>query len=35
MILEDGYFRDSVFYSILPGEWPPIKARLEGILGLR
>lgn len=34
MILEDGTFRDSVFYSILPGEWPPIKARLEEILGI-
>lgn len=34
MILEDGYFRDSVFYSILPGEWLPIRARLEKILGL-
>jgi RimJ/RimL family protein N-acetyltransferase len=34
MILEDGFFRDSVFYSILPGEWPPIKTRLEKILGL-
>jgi len=34
MILEDGTLRDSVFYSILPGEWPPIKARLEKILGL-
>lgn len=34
MILEDGHFRDSVFYSILPDEWPPIKARLENLLGL-
>jgi RimJ/RimL family protein N-acetyltransferase len=33
MILEDGHIRDSVFYSILPGEWPQVKARLEGILG--
>ena len=33
MILEDGTLRDSVFYSIIPGEWPPIKARLEEILG--
>jgi RimJ/RimL family protein N-acetyltransferase len=33
MILEDGTFRDSVYYSILPGEWPPIKARLETIIG--
>lgn len=35
MLLEDGTLRDSVFYSILPGEWPPIKARLEAILGLQ
>jgi RimJ/RimL family protein N-acetyltransferase len=34
MILEDGTLRDSVFYSILPGEWPPIKTRLEKILGI-
>lgn len=34
MILEGGHIRDSVFYSILPDEWPPIKARLEEKLGL-
>ena len=34
MILEDGSFRDSVFYSILPDEWPSIKTRLENIIGL-
>jgi RimJ/RimL family protein N-acetyltransferase len=34
MILEDGTLRDSVFYSILPGEWPEIRTRLENILGL-
>lgn len=34
MILEDGTLRDSVFYSILPGEWLPIRARLEKILGI-
>ena len=34
MILEDGSLRDSVFYSILPGEWPPIKDRLKNILGI-
>ncbi|MCU0486212.1 MAG: GNAT family N-acetyltransferase [Anaerolineales bacterium] len=34
MILEGGHIRDSVFYSILPEEWPPIKARLETMLGL-
>jgi N-acetyltransferase len=29
MLLPDGYIRDSVVYSILPGEWPEVKARLE------
>jgi len=29
MILPDGHVRDSVFYSILPEEWPAVKARLE------
>lgn len=32
MILPDGFRRDSVFYSILGGEWPDVKARLEGFL---
>jgi len=32
MILPDGYFRHSVFYSILDGEWPGVKRRLEEIL---
>ncbi|MCC5024710.1 MAG: GNAT family N-acetyltransferase [Candidatus Synoicihabitans palmerolidicus] len=30
--LHDGFQRDSVFYSILPSEWPPIKARLPARL---
>jgi RimJ/RimL family protein N-acetyltransferase len=29
MIREDGYIRDSVYYSIVRGEWPAIKAGLE------
>jgi RimJ/RimL family protein N-acetyltransferase len=29
MILPDGYFRHSVFYSILESEWPNVKSRLE------
>lgn len=29
MIVQDGYQRDSVMYSILDGEWPAVKARLE------
>jgi len=33
MILEDGFIRDSVFYSILSSEWPHVKTRLTEILG--
>jgi RimJ/RimL family protein N-acetyltransferase len=29
MILDDGTYRHSVYYSILDGEWPVVKARLE------
>ena len=29
MILPDGRYRDSVFYSILDTEWPEVKKRLE------
>ena len=29
VIMPDGYFRHSVYYSILDSEWPTIKARLE------
>jgi RimJ/RimL family protein N-acetyltransferase len=32
MILPDGSFRDSVFYSIIDTEWPSVKSRLEGML---
>ncbi len=32
MILPDGRYRDSVFYSILDTEWPAVKKRLEGML---
>jgi RimJ/RimL family protein N-acetyltransferase len=32
MINEDGSFRDSVFFSILAGEWPDAKRRLEAML---
>ncbi|MCX6378392.1 MAG: GNAT family protein, partial [Armatimonadetes bacterium] len=31
-ILQDGYVRDSVYYSILPQEWEEVKKRLEGFL---
>lgn len=29
MILEDGSYRHSVYYSILDSEWPTVKTRLE------
>ena len=32
MILPNGYIRDSIVYSILPDEWPAVKARLEAKL---
>jgi len=32
MILPDGRFRDSVYYSIIESEWPGVKARLEAML---
>ncbi len=33
MILPDGYFRHSVFYSVLDTEWPDVKKNLEAMLG--
>jgi N-acetyltransferase len=32
MILPDGHFRHSVFYSILDTEWPDVKRRIEGMI---
>ena len=32
MILPDGHFRHSVFYSILDTEWPVVKSRLEEMM---
>jgi RimJ/RimL family protein N-acetyltransferase len=32
MILPDGYYRYSVYYSILDTEWPGVKERLEGMM---
>jgi RimJ/RimL family protein N-acetyltransferase len=32
MIMPDGYYRSSVYYSILDNEWLDIKARLEEIM---
>jgi len=34
MILEDGTYRHSVYFSILDTEWPTVKARLEEMLDL-
>ncbi|HEY3474714.1 MAG TPA: GNAT family protein [Anaerolineales bacterium] len=35
MILPDGYYRHSVFYSILDTEWPGVKQRLEEMMEKR
>jgi hypothetical protein len=32
MIMSDGSLRHSVVFSILPDEWPAVKARLESQL---
>lgn len=32
LLVQNGYIRDTVMYSILDSEWPSVKARLEGIL---
>lgn len=32
MILPDGYYRHSVYYSILDTEWPDVKNRLEEMI---
>lgn len=32
MILPDGRYRNSVFYSIIDQEWPDVKTKLEGFL---
>jgi len=34
IIMPDGYFRSSVYYSILDTEWPRVKAKLEENLGI-
>ena len=33
MMCDDGHQRDTVYYSILPEEWPPIRERLTNRLG--
>jgi RimJ/RimL family protein N-acetyltransferase len=32
MILPDGYYRHSVYYSILDTEWPSVKIRLQEMM---
>jgi RimJ/RimL family protein N-acetyltransferase len=32
MILPDGYFRHSVFYSVLDSEWSEVKKNLESLM---
>jgi N-acetyltransferase len=32
VLLQDGYRRSSVYFSILPREWPGVRARLEAAL---
>ncbi|MGY3717353.1 GNAT family N-acetyltransferase [Sutcliffiella cohnii] len=34
MIMHDGYFRDTVFYSIIDKEWLQVKSNLESMLEL-
>lgn len=31
--MHDGTWRDTVFHAVLDGEWPDVRARLEGMLG--
>lgn len=33
MIMPDGSYRHSVYYSIIEDEWPSVKARLETLMG--
>ena len=35
MILPDGHYRHSVFYSILDTEWPDVKKRLEAMAAIK
>lgn len=32
MIVGDGRIRDTVYYSMVDTEWPPLRARLEASL---
>lgn len=33
MVMPDGHVRDTMMFSIIAGEWPAVKARLEARLG--
>lgn len=35
MVVQDGYVRDSVVYSVVRDEWPAVRARLEALLSAR
>lgn len=32
MVMPDGHLRDSVYYSVLAGEWPDVRQRLQRLL---
>ncbi len=32
MIMPDGSYRHSVYYSVIESEWPSVKSRLEGLM---
>jgi RimJ/RimL family protein N-acetyltransferase len=32
LLMPDGSFRDSVYYSVIDGEWPDVRARLQGLM---
>lgn len=35
MLMPDGSFRDSVYYSVIDAEWPEVRTRLEGLMRRR
>ena len=32
LVMDDGFVRDSVMFSVVDREWPAVRARLEGLL---
>lgn len=32
-VLHDGYIRDTAYFSVIAGDWPAVKGRLEGLMG--